>query len=421
MSAPADVGGVVESSTSTGSAPSATSRPPHPGRPRPRRWRRTGRWLARSWLGRVLSTALIVLVVSTGWSLGTALTAPGSSTVVARVAEWARGHGFSTVVSMLEQAQYRLAPPKVGGAPNTAILAGDLTGSTTHVLHPQQRASTVATVALHAPLAPLVTPGLPGEGVFKPVETVHGQPAIQVTYLRPDSQHTSYLTGVAWMDQKLIRFVQHPGWSQPGNLSWWNQPDTVPPTARVGLLATFNNGFKLPDAHGGYYQNGRYAAPLVAGAASMVFNANGTINIGSWGSEVTMTPQVTGVRQNLTLLVDHGHVLPSVYHNIELGWGLTIKGAYYVWRSGIGITKNGNLVYATGPALSVADLAMILQRAGAVRAMQLDINPAWVSYMWYQQTSNVAAPIPHKLVNFWEPADRYFHHASRDFVAAYAR
>jgi hypothetical protein len=70
-----------------------------------------------------------------------------------------------------------------------------------------------------------------------------------------------------------------------------------------------------------------------------------------------------------------------------------------------------------GDAMSVSDLADVLHRAGAVTAMQLDINQAWVSYMAYSHAGPTA--VPHKLGKFQRPADRYLHDTSRDFVGVY--
>lgn len=64
---------------------------------------------------------------------------------------------------------------------------------------------------------------------------------------------------------------------------------------------------------------------------------------------------------------------------------------------------------------------MLLQRAGAVRAVELDINRSWVSYMWYARAQASGAPVPHKLVDFYRPANRYFQVNSRDFFAGYLR
>ena len=55
-----------------------------------------------------------------------------------------------------------------------------------------------------------------------------------------------------------------------------------------------------------------------------------------------------------------------------------------MWRSGLGVTADGALVYVGGPGLNITDLADLLTRAGAVRAMELDINTDWVNYSTYR-------------------------------------
>jgi hypothetical protein len=131
---------------------------------------------------------------------------------------------------------------------------------------------------------------------------------------------------------------------------------------------------------------------------------------------------VAGVRQNLKLIVDHGTVPAAVDQNVQSQWGATLGGGYYVWRSGIGITSSGRIVFVYGPALSVRSLADLLQRAGAVEGMQLDINPAWMSYMTYKPSPSAANPTPTNLLpNQPEPANRYYSVNSRDFTAVYAR
>ena len=62
-------------------------------------------------------------------------------------------------------------------------------------------------------------------------------------------------------------------------------PDYIPEGQCKGLLATFNGGFKLDTAGGGFYLNGIYHGKLVNGAASIVYYKNGTIKIGEWGRD----------------------------------------------------------------------------------------------------------------------------------------
>jgi hypothetical protein len=247
------------------------------------------------------------------------------------------------------------------------------------------------------------------------VSTAAG-PLVQVTYVRPDAVHTSYLTGLAWMSHRM-RFVLHPGYEDPGTAGM-SQNDLVTRAHYSGLAVTFNGGFKLKDAGGGYYDNGTTIGTLTPGAASFVVYRDGHATVGTWGADVSMTPDVVYVRQNLKPLVQDGVLAPNLDANVQGDWGVTVGGGYAVWRSGVGVTADGDLVYAGGNALTVSALADVLHRAGAVQAMQLDINAAWVSFMFYGNGAH--GPVPHKLVAFQRPADRYLSPASRDFIAGYA-
>jgi Phosphodiester glycosidase len=93
-----------------------------------------------------------------------------------------------------------------------------------------------------------------------------------------------------------------------------------------------------------------------------------------------------------------------------------------VWRSGIGITRDNRIIFAYGPSLNVRELAQLLKRAGAVTAMELDINPDWMSYMYYLPKHHPASPTPVNLLpDQVQPPNRYYTPASRDFTAVYAR
>jgi hypothetical protein len=128
------------------------------------------------------------------------------------------------------------------------------------------------------------------------------------------------------------------------------------------------------------------------------------------------------VWQNLVLLVDNGQVVPAVDSSDHNLWGVTVDNRYFVWRSGVGITADGNIVYAIGPALSVRTLAELLHRVGAVRAMELDINAEWVSFMTYDSIRDPINPPATKLLpEFRQNGGRYFNTDERDFVAVYSR
>jgi hypothetical protein len=134
-----------------------------------------------------------------------------------------------------------------------------------------------------------------------------------------------------------------------------------------------------------------------------------------------MTPQVEAVRQNLSLLVSHGQPVSGLSSDSYQKWGATLGNAVLVWRTGVGVTADGALVYAAGPGLSVQSLAAVLAHAGAVRAMELDINTEWASAMYYTG-HGAGRPTPHKLLeSMYQGSDRYLIPDQRDFFAMYLR
>ena len=355
--------------------------------------------------------AVFLLLVS--WSVGNALTVPGGGTVSERLAEWARDHYLGPLVTFGEWLSYQ--SPKVGGKPSFS-LAGPGTRATTA---PSGQA-TPASSAPPAPLRSLAGRSLPGEGQWRVLGMAEGQPAIYGAYLRASSVYSSYVAGIVLLNQNLLRFELRPGAEDPGPGDWKATPD-IPAGTREGLLATFNNGFKIAQSDGGFYLNGATTGRLTGGTASVVYYRDGHVAIGVWGETVRMTPDVVGVRQNLHLIVSHGRIPGSVDSNVETSWGATLGGGYYVWRSGIGVTASGQIVFAYGPALNVRELAELLKRAGAVTAMQLDINPDWTSFMYYVP-SHPADPTPVALLpDQVQPADRYYSVSGRDFTAVYSR
>ncbi len=356
--------------------PTQSPRRSPPSRP-PSRQHRTQRRYRRR---RIIASVLLVLAILFIWTsvsfVSTMVNPSYGVTYSARAAEWGRDHGLGVLVNWWEAEWYRLHPAKVGGKPP----ASAFTNSTTPTVPTGS-----AAVGLPVP-ARLPSPAgawLPGEGVWVPAgRTVNGVPAIYTTTVRPDAVHTSYVVGVAWMDTKLLSASLYSGSYIPGG-GPYTRTAPITPAASASLEAAFNAGFRMQDANGGYYTDGRMILPLRTGAASMVIYKDGSAAVGSWGSDVSMTPQVVSVRQNLDLIVTNGKPVAGLSASDNSRWGATLGGGALVWRSGIGETKDGALVYVGGPSLAITSLANLLAEAGAVRAMELDINPDWVQYSTY--------------------------------------
>jgi hypothetical protein len=73
-------------------------------------------------------------------------------------------------------------------------------------------------------------------------------------------------------------------------------------------------------------------------------------------------------------------------------WGDPLHEQPVVARSALGITSNGDLVWAGGHDLSVRALAQALAGKGVVRAMELDINPRWVAGYVYEHSQRAGVP-----------------------------
>jgi hypothetical protein len=236
------------------------------------------------------------------------------------------------------------------------------------------------------------------------------------------------------VDTRLLSVQLYSGSISPGGGPYrFTAP--VQPTQAASLVAAFNGGFKMDVAEGGYYTEGRLIDPLVAGAASLVIYADGSVTIGAWGRDVTMTPNVVAVRQNLVPLVAGGQPTAQAASADWQTWGATcgatscassVPGIEQQWRSGVGVTVDGALVYAAGPALDPLQLAQLLVRAGVVRGMQLDINPHWTVFVTYDPPTpgGMAAPSNgSKLLGATEQGPSTFFDPSwaRDFVTVSAR
>ncbi len=305
----------------------------------------------------------------------------------ARAAEWLRGHGGSSLVVWAENEWYSHHPPKVGGS----LPRGTIRTPKKAVAPPPPAAATVQHLPAPGPIVPLASPAVAGEGQWSPVgRRVDGLPAVYESMLRPSAIHTSYVVGVAWMDTTLLKATLYSGSLIPGG-GPYSHTAPVSPSDATSLVAAFNAGFLMSDAQGGYYTDGKTIMPLRTGAASFVVYKNGSSTVGQWGRDVSMGPDVVAVRQNLDLLVDGGRVVPAAYTANPTQWGRTLGGGDFVWRSGVGVTADGALVYVGGPGLDIADLANILVRAGAVRAMELDINTDWVNFSTYQPSTATGA------------------------------
>ena len=408
--------------------PTATARPTALSRKEAREHanRKRRRWVTIAVVG-----VLLLALIPIGKDYVDALRAPGTDAMGARTVEWMREHGFGPMVNSVERWWYTKNAPKVGGTldklPKSQAVQSAAVGripSDMALLVGSVKETLLPKTPPPLKMAPFVDTPLSGEGEWSPTgRSVLGTPGVYTAFMRPDPIHTSLVAGFMWMDPKLLKAVHVPGLKEPAGAPQ-KYGAQIPNELRASTVAAFNSAFRLDDARGGFWDEGTEVRPLVNGQASLVIDKDGSANVVAWGRDRQLDQNVAQVRQNLALVVDNGQSAAGLDSEATTKWGATVGNQVLVWRSGIGVDKNGGLIYIAGPGLSVNQLAELFLRAGAVRAMELDINSDWTTAYIYEQTDpgNPAAIFGEKLLpDMKRNGDRYLVPGERDFVTMVAR
>lgn len=241
-----------------------------------------------------------------------------------------------------------------------------------------------------------ILPAARRQGLFgwAPAVAVRGQTAVWISRVKAHDENGFTIT-LLRLDQRLVTLALHAGGVEPGGAGW-PYGDAIGRGERHLVVAAFNSAFREHYGAGGFWEGGRAGWPLRRGAASVVIYRDGSADIGAWESGIPAPGRpVTAVRQNLGLLIDEHQVPRSVDTCIKKCWGDPLGEQPIVARSGLGITANGQLVWAAGHNLSVRALADALVAHGALRAMELDINPRWVAgYVYTHPRHGAPRPVP---------------------------
>jgi phosphodiester glycosidase len=348
------------------------------------------------------------------YSYVTTMMKPSSLPVWPRTVEWIRQHNGNWLVDEVERYYYTWKAPKKGGPPLKAL---PKVGVAAPRLRPKAAAH-------HRPASPwpqrvrtVFVRALTGEGVWRGTgPLVRGRPPVLLTTFRTEVDYPRIVAYVAWFDHSRSSVAFYPGRYEPPNAPV-RGPMEVPFGERWRLLATFNGGFIYRDGSNGSSINGREYEPLKDGLATLIAYRDGRVDVTTWRGGPSAGRRIAFARQSLPLILENGRLNPAL--NDSSQWGFTLGNAVRVWRTGAGIDRRGNLIYAAADDQTVTTLAQILQRAGAVRAMQLDINPEWPTLITYRHDRGL---IPDKIVpNYQQPATRYLVPDDRDFFAVYRK
>src|SRR6266851_2220953 len=266
-------------------------------------------------LRRVALVAALLALVPAAFSYLTTMNQPSNSSLGIRTVEWLRDHGAAGLVAQVESIYYSLTAPSKGGPTLRAL----------------PRVGYGAAGASPA-----------GQAVSEYRPALEAAPPVLVTTYRDQREYPRVVAGLAWIDTKRTTVTLNPGRLEPSVTLPRGAMD-VPQGQRGRLLATFNSGFKSSDSRGGFALNGHTYTTMQDGQGTLVGYTDGHVDVIDWGYGSTAPASVAFARQNLPLIVNEGKPNPNL-ENSE--WGATVGNAVLVWRSGVGIDRHGNLIYA---------------------------------------------------------------------------
>ena len=360
---------------------------------------------------------MLALLSPAFYSYTSTMLMPSSLPLGVRSVEWVRAHHGNWLVDELESIYYGWKAPKQGG-PQLKSLPAVGIAATLPGRPPTVRPASRARIKVWPPrIKPVFAHPLPGEGVWaRTSPLIDGGPPVLVTTFRSELDYPRIVAYVAWFDHTRTALAFYPGRYEPPSAAV-RGPMMVPYDQRWRLLATFNAGFIYTDGSNGSSDNGLMNEPLKDGNATLVGYKDGRVAIVKWSGGPNTGPNIAWARQSLPPIIWNGKLNPAL--NDSSQWGYTLGNAVRVWRTGVGVDRHGNLIYAAADFQTVITLAQILQRAGAVRAMQFDINPEWPTLITYTHTHGL---VPAEVVpNSLQPPTRYLVPDDRDFFAVYRR
>ncbi len=256
-------------------------------------------------------------------------------------------------------------------------------------------------------LTPLYTePKLPGEGVWQSTDmsgNASYQPLIYTTLYRPSSEFPNAIVYMLLFDMKRVSMKFYLGTAEQEATQCASGID---PSMCPLLVAVTNGLWQTRHAgRAGIICHGRVLKKMANGVASIVLFKDGSVDILEWNDQIPVS-EVSDARQLKHLIVRNGKVVTTIRRrgkevDAEIGlgsllnearptirvsseestrdqWALNITSGplwFIATRSGFGIRKDGNLVYALGHHISTKDLAKALALAGCVRALHGDANP----------------------------------------------
>jgi len=266
-------------------------------------------------------------------------------------------------------------------------------------------------------------PKVTGEGVWRnlPLSQFPSSQVMAYTFVRPDPKRPFAYVTLVTIDMTKMNLGIVAGTKQPGgpigNPGTGKIPGNIIKDGR--LVAAFDGGFQYRDGEYGMIVDGKTYVPLQDSVGTLVGYKNSSLKIVNYTGQ-DLGKDVAFIRQNCPILIQDGQVFAQNELNKKL-WGRTFNADIFTWRSGMGLTAEGNLIYAVGNNLSPTTLAKALKIAGATNAIQLDINPFWVRFNIFEPKGNGGYKSSTLTKDLKDGSKDYLGSYSKDFFYLYEK
>jgi hypothetical protein len=261
----------------------------------------------------------------------------------------------------------------------------------------------------------------PKEGIWsnRRLNVFPNQEVMAYTYVRPDPDRPYAYVTIVQFDGKAVHLSAVAGTKQPGGPVGKAGPGVIPQNVvqSGNLVAAFDGGFQYRDGQYGMIVGDTTYLPLQNDLGTLVGYTDGRLQILDYVGQ-SLGPNVEFVRQNCPILIENGTISLNDPKNRKL-WGRTLTSSIFTWRSGIGITASGNILYAVGNNLTPDSLATALKMAGAVNAMQLDINPYWVRFNIFDSVGGGLYKTSTLIKDLHDGSTQYLQGYTKDFFYVY--
>jgi hypothetical protein len=347
--------------------------------------------MSKNILNRIFHIFIVVLLVVLAMIAATAATinffprlgAKGADLLRTIVGPQPVGHleeFIYNIQDVLNQAEYKIGWRKpIAPWQDAKISENALSAISTP---PSNPATPTSSGWVLSPVPPLGD--LEGEGIWTPyIQDASGNTVAYRTFLQPDPKRPFVVVAIVAFDLAKTHLNYVIGTKEPEVKINPKPLGIIPARDRQPgkLLATFNGGYKTVNGHFGIMYDNSVLLKPIDKMGTVALYKDGNIQIGEWGTDIKYTKDMVSFRQNCPLMVHNGEVNPLVYDNSVNMWGGTISGFTVDYRSGLGISQDGKvLYYFAGQGTTMPDLSISMQKAGAYQAMQLDINSYYVLF-----------------------------------------